>query len=709
MCVLRVQCVLRVPDAPAGGPVERGVGHGCPPGPWHSGARAGGTRPPGGTTGRRAGRSGSAAAPLGGGPVTPIQRGTGGGGQGPVGPNRERGDTVDRALNRADRPSGAVSGRPGPRSARQRRGPEEARRGVENTGSAAVRLPQLRLDELLDEVQARLDAARGTRDRVHKLLEAVLSVGRGLELEQVLRGIIEAAVVLVDARYGALGVIGPDGRRLSQFLTVGLTDEEIAAIGPYPCGHGILGELIRRPEPLRLPEISEHPASYGFPPGHPPMSTFLGVPIRVRDHVFGNLYLTEKRGGADFEDEDEEVLATLAVAAGIAIENARLYEESTRRERWLRAGAEVTTALMSDRPRAEVTARITELAREITGSDLAVFSLPEAGDGALTVEAATGEGADGLRHLVLPLEGTLSGAAFTGARPVRGPAEEVPAGPGPALAVPVTSGDDVVHGVLLLVRAAGAGDFPEREAEPLLAFAGQTGLAMELAERRADTAQLALLEDRDRIARDLHDLAIQRLFATGMTLQSADRFIDHPEAAERVRRAVGDLDETIKIIRSTIFGLRSRETAPQHGLRTRAVRAVAEAGTALGFAPSLRMEGLLDTQVPREAADDAVAVLAEALANVARHAEAGTVDVAVVNEGGALVLTIVDDGNGIPPTATRRSGLRNLTERAERHGGTLTLTAPPTGGTHLEWRIPLTGGRCPTGHGTRDGGGAGAR
>ncbi|MBC2878338.1 MULTISPECIES: sensor histidine kinase [Streptomyces] len=583
---------------------------------------------------------------------------------------------------------------------------------MENTGSA-VRLPQLRLDELLDEVQARLDAARGTRDRVHKLLEAVLSVGRGLELEQVLRGIIDAAVVLVDARYGALGVIGPDGRRLSQFLTVGLTDEEIAAIGPYPCGHGILGELIRRPEPLRLPKIADHPASYGFPPGHPPMNTFLGVPIRVRDHVFGNLYLTEKRGGADFEDEDEEVLATLAVAAGIAIENARLYEESTRRERWLRAGAEVTTALMSDRPRAEVTARITALAREITGSDLAVFSLPEPGDDALTVEAATGTGADGLRHLVLPLQGTLSGTAFTDARPARGHAEEVPAGPagpGPALAVPVTSGDDVVHGVLLLVRAAGAGDFAEWEAEPLLAFAGQTGLAMELAERRADTAQLALLEDRDRIARDLHDLAIQRLFATGMTLQSADRFIDHPEAAERVRRAVGDLDETIKIIRSTIFGLRSRETAPQHGLRTRAVRAVAEAGTALGFAPSLRMEGLLDTQVPREAADDAVAVLAEALANVARHAQAGAVDVAVVNEGGALVLTVADDGIGMPPTATRRSGLRNLSERAERHGGTLTLSTPPSGtGTHLEWRIPLTGGRCPMGHGTPDGGGAAAR
>uniref|UniRef100_UPI001C26A123 GAF domain-containing protein n=1 Tax=Streptomyces sp. AC495_CC817 TaxID=2823900 RepID=UPI001C26A123 len=207
---------------------------------------------------------------------------------------------------------------------------------------ARVRLPQLRLDELLGELQARLDAARGTRDRVHSLLEAVLSVGRELELEQALRGIVEAAAVLVDAEYAALGVIGPDGKRLSAFHTVGVSEERIALIGPYPEGHGILGELISRPEPLRLADLSEHPASYGFPPNHPPMHSFLGVPIRVREQVFGNLYLTEKRGGARFDEEDESVLSTLAVAAGVAIDNARLYEESRLRERWLRANAEIT-------------------------------------------------------------------------------------------------------------------------------------------------------------------------------------------------------------------------------------------------------------------------------------------------------------------------------------------------------------------------------
>ncbi|MFF4403159.1 GAF domain-containing protein [Streptomyces sp. NPDC001262] len=566
-----------------------------------------------------------------------------------------------------------------------------------DAGREQVRLPQLRLDELLGELQARLDSARGTRDRVHSLLEAVLSVGRELDLEHVLRRIIEAAVVLVDAQYGALGVIGPDGRRLTQFLTVGLTDEQIRDIGPFPCGHGILGEIISNPEPLRLTKLSEHPASYGFPPNHPPMHSFVGVPIRVREQVFGNLYLTEKRGGAEFEDEDEAVLATLAVAAGVAIDNARLYEESTRRERWLRASGQVTTSLMSGSPRAAVTALIAELAQEITGAELATFSVPSAAGDSVTVEVALGAQAEELLGLVLPAEGTLAGVALQAGESAcsRDIAEDprVTAAPrrftgmGPAVAVPVMSGS-TVRGLLFLARDHGRPEFSRAETEPLLAFAGQAALAMELADRRADAEQLALLEDRDRIARDLHDLAIQRLFATGMTLQSADRFIEHPEASERVQRAVDDLDETIKIIRSTIFGLRSRETAPQHGLRTRVVRAVGEAAPLLGCAPSLRMEGLLDTGVPRAVVDDVVAALGEALANVARHAHADSVDVAVVNDGAHLVLTVTDDGIGIRADG-RRSGLRNLAERAERHGGGLELGAPPSGGTVLTWRIPL--------------------
>ncbi|MFJ2728329.1 GAF domain-containing protein [Streptomyces collinus] len=563
-----------------------------------------------------------------------------------------------------------------------------------------VRLPQLRLDELLEELQARLDAARGTRDRVHSLLEAVLSVGRELHLEQALHAIVDAAAVLVDAEYAALGVIGPDGRTLSAFHTVGVSQERIAEIGPFPEGHGILGELIRRPEPLRLAKLSEHPASYGFPAHHPPMSSFLGVPIRVREQVFGNLYLTEKRGGALFDEDDEAVLSTLAVAAGVAIDNARLYEESRLRERWLRANAEITHSLMSGSARTEVLDLIAEQAREITGSALAAVAMPLADGGSLDVEIAVGLDADAHRGLVLPLHDTLMGLAFTAAAPVTSDdvtrdgriSPEPPRfqGLGPAVAVPVGTGAGGLRGVLLLARETGRALFSGRETEMLLAFAAQAAVAMELAERRADAEQIAMLEDRDRIARDLHDLAIQRLFATGMTLQSAGRFIEHEGAAERVLRAVDDLDDTIKIIRSAIFGLRAREGAAGGGLRSRAVRVADEATPVLGFAPGLRMEGLLDTDVPHDVADHVVAVLSEALTNVARHAHADRADVLLTTDGREVRLRVTDDGVGIPAEG-RRGGLANMAERAAQLGGRFEVTVPTSGGATLEWSVPLPG------------------
>ncbi|MFB9463843.1 sensor histidine kinase [Streptomyces cinereospinus] len=568
----------------------------------------------------------------------------------------------------------------------------------EERGDAArVRLPQLRLDELLAELQARLDTARGTRDRVHSLLEAVLSVGRELDLQQALRGIVQAAAVLVDAEYAALGVIGPDGRRLSDFLTVGISEEGIARIGHYPEGHGILGELIRKPETLRLEKISAHPASYGFPANHPPMNTFLGVPIRVRDQIFGNLYLTEKRGGAQFDEDDESVLATLAVAAGVAIDNARLYEESRLRERWLSASAEITHRLLSGCGRGEVLALIAERAMENTGAALAVVAVPVEHTGSLTVELAIGQEAEVHSGRVLPADDGLIGRAFSTGAPVTGPDvsgdERVPSGPervaglGPAVAVPI-GGKDGVRGVVLLVRPAGRTAFSGKETEPLQGFAAQAAVAMELAERRRDAEQIALLQDRDRIARDLHDLAIQRLFATGMTLQSAGRFIEHPQASERVARAVDDLDETIKIIRSTIFGLRSRDDAVGQGLRARVVRAVGEAAPVLGFAPRLRMEGLLDTQVPRETAGHVLAVLSEALTNIARHARADRADVVLETDDGTLTLTVADNGVGIPPGG-RRSGLRNMADRAEQLGGSLEVTGAAGGGARVVWRVPV--------------------
>ncbi|MET8748902.1 GAF domain-containing protein [Streptomyces sp. NPDC004667] len=568
-----------------------------------------------------------------------------------------------------------------------------------SAGGGVGGVPRLRLDELLDELQVRIGEVRGTRDRLNGLLEAVMSVGRGLDLPQVLRGIVEAAVVLVDAEYGALGVIGDD-RKLAQFLPVGVSDGIRARIGDLPSGHGILGELIRHPEPLRLSELSEHPASYGFPAHHPPMHSFLGVPVRVREDVFGNLYLTQKRGGAEFDAEDEAVLSTLAVAAGIAIENARLFEEVRLRERWLAASSDITSALLSGSARDEVLEGMLERARDITGADTGVFYLVGPG-GELRGSLAAGQGAEAHRGIVLPgIRGTLAEAAMAGDGLVTvADVESDPgvtvqperwAGFGPAVAVTVGTREKP-SGVLVLARRRGGPVFAAAEVAGLPAFAGQAALALELADRRRDAERTSMLEDHDRIARDLHDLAIQRLFATGMTLQSARRFVDHPEASERLARAVDDLDATIKIIRSTIFGLRSHGS-PATGakLRSRAVRTLDGAAAALGFTPALRMEGLVDTEVPPAVADEALAVVGEALTNVARHARATRAEVSLATVDGILTVTVTDDGIG-PPEGGRRSGLRNLAERARKLGGAMAVGARAGGepGTLLEWRVPL--------------------
>jgi signal transduction histidine kinase len=569
--------------------------------------------------------------------------------------------------------------------------------GEKNSGG----LPRTQLDDLLEELQVRIDAVRGTRDRIHSLLEAVLSVGRELDLSQVLRRIVETAVELVDADYGALGVIGDDGK-LAQFIPVAVSEEqEERAIGPLPSGQGLLEEMIRRPGPLRLEDIARHPASWGFPDHHPSMRSFLGVPIRVRGEVFGNLYLAQKRSRKEFDNEDETVLSTLAVAAGVAVENARLYEEARYRQHWLEANAEITRTLLAGAGGRQVLELIMELARTILSADLGVLALPDSSGEHLEVAVAAGTDAEEHRGLRLPREGSFVGAAITSGDLVKSADVEhdqrLTAGPprweglGPAVAVPLVAGE-TARGVLLLARKHHRYPFNDPQTAPLRAFAGQAALAMELAERRRDAVQLALLEDRDRIARDLHDLAIQRLFATGMTLQSAVRFVDHPKANERLLRAVDDLDHTIKIIRSTIFGLRAQEADPDaDGLRGRIAGAVREAAPALGFTPALRTEGLLETGVPAGVADHAVAVLNEALSNVARHAGASSAEVFIRADSDQFTVMVTDDGVGIP-VGGHRSGLRNLADRARQLGGELSVEVPAGGGTRLTWRVPLEEG-----------------
>jgi signal transduction histidine kinase len=558
-------------------------------------------------------------------------------------------------------------------------------------------LPHLHLDDLLAELQVRLTAVVKTRDRVHSLLEAVVAVGSNLELEVVLRQIVEAAVSLVNARYGALGVIG-EGGRLAEFVPVGLDDDQIARIHRWPEGRGLLGELITDPKPLRLPDISAHPRSFGFPEGHPAMKTFLGAPVRIRDEVFGNLYLTEKEGGADFDEEDEAVLVALGAAAGVAIGNARLYEEARRQQQWLRASAEVTQRLLSGTEPEEVLALVTRLALEMSGADLVVLALPEGDGSQLVIEHAAGEGAEDSIGLVLPVTGSVSGIVLDSGKPLSlddfsGDARAAPAARarmhlGPAVVFPLGAPGNV-RGILTAGRRPGSMPLAAPAVEMLISFAAQAGVGLELAEHRRDAQRLAVFEDRDRIARDLHDLVIQRLYATGMSLESVSARLGDADSRRRVSSAVDDLDETIKQIRSAIFGLHSRPD-DEAGLRAQILEVANQAAIALGFSPTLRISGLLDDGVPADAAGHLLGALREALSNAARHAQATRVEVTV--EGGReLVLLVRDNGVGIKENG-RRSGLANLADRAGLLGGSMRTGPADGGGTELEWRVPLPPG-----------------
>jgi signal transduction histidine kinase len=560
----------------------------------------------------------------------------------------------------------------------------------------------LQLDELLAELQGRLQAVLATRDRMRGLLEAVVAIGSGLDLESTLRRIVQTAVGLVDATYGALGVIGEDGR-LAEFIPIGLSQDEIKRIHHWPEGRGLLGLLIDDPRPLRLADIAAHPASSGFPDGHPPMHGFLGVPVRVREEVFGNLYLTGKRGGGEFTEDDEAVLFALGAAAGVALENARLYDAARRQQRWIQASADVTTRLLSGSDPGEVLADITRQALELSGADLAVLALPDDEGRRLTITYAAGDGADATRGLVLPAGQSLSGSVLSSGEPVTSAdfaaderAAQVARGAmshiGPAVVFPLGAPGNV-RGVLTVGRRHGAAPFPKAGANVVASFAAQAAIALELAASRAEAERLSVLEDRDRIARDLHDLVIQRLYATGMSLQGTMPMITKPEVASRVTNAVDAMDETIKEIRTAIFALQVRDSVGGPDLRGDIVALVEEITDMLGFAPSLRLGAGLRARVSPDVGEQVLAALREALSNVARHAGASQVDVTVdVDPDGMLAVRVTDDGTGIAADG-RRSGLGNLVGRAKKLGGELQLGPADPGadrpGTRLEWRVPV--------------------
>jgi signal transduction histidine kinase len=553
-------------------------------------------------------------------------------------------------------------------------------------------LTEARLDELLGAVLTRVTGVLDAQERLRGLLDAVVGINADLSLERALERIVTAACTLADAQYGALGVLGGGpGRRLREFVTHGLTADQRAAIGDLPAGHGILGLIIDRPEPLRLPVLGQHPSSYGFPPHHPPMQTFLGVPIRIRDRVFGNLYLTEKRGGGTFTVEDEEVVVALAAAAGVVIENARLFEDTTLRRRWLEAAAEVSSALLTDASGSAALTLVATRAREVPGADTAAVLVP-AVDDRLQVVAVAGLPEDDLVGTYLETPGTHLEAGAAAAVVLAGVTDdrlaplELLGGPAGSMVLVPLRTSVARYGVLVVGWSPSAEQaFLDTDVRLIEAYADQAALAMQVAQGREDRSRLAVFEDRDRIGRDLHDLVIQRLFAIGLTLENASRLAERPEVTTRLSAAVDDIDATIKDIRRTIFEL----SAPPESrdLRAQLGDALEVVAPALGFLPHLTTVGPVDAAVADEVRGHLLAVLREALANAARHAAATTVEV-VVAVGDEVVLTVRDDGVGYRPRE-RRSGVRNMTERAESLGGTLTVATRAEGGTELVWRVPV--------------------
>ena len=542
-------------------------------------------------------------------------------------------------------------------------------------------LSRVRLDTLLHELLDRVGDVLISQERLRSLLDAVVDLSTDLDLERVLRRITVAACDLAGARYGALGVLG-DGDRLAEFITHGINDVERGRIGPPPSGHGVLGLLIAEPLPIRLPHIGDHPGSYGFPPNHPPMDSFLGVPIRVHDRVYGNLYLSEKIGADEFTAQDEQVVVALAAAAGVAIDNARLYELTDRRRQWLQATMEISHVLLGQVDRQEALQLIARKTREVSACDVAVVLLEDEESGDLVVEVVEGvetETAVGSRMPVRP-DGLLSGVLQSGYPVVVDDLAYT-------VLVPLNSPNGA-RGVLMVARQRDTRK-PEgfSDVELIATFANQTALALERVQSQQDREFLAVLEDRDRIARDLHDLVIQRLFATGLQLQGMSRLAKSPSLQERITHVTDDLDATIREIRAAIFQL--QHNSEKSDLRADIRSIASEYAPMFGFAPKVDVRGPINSAVSNRIRSQLLAVVRESLSNAARHAKSSSVHLDISVREGRAVVVVADNGVGTGEI-TRESGLRNIRERAEDLGGSLVLRGNDPRGTVVEWSVPLT-------------------
>jgi signal transduction histidine kinase len=533
----------------------------------------------------------------------------------------------------------------------------------------------------------------GTQQRYERLLEAGLALSSELSLPAILQRIVELAAGIIGARYGALGVLGRDGR-ITEFVSTGVTAEERAAIGHIPVGRGILGVLIDDAVPLRLRDIATDPRSVGFPPNHPPMRSFLGAPVTARGQVFGNIYLAEKQGAAEFDAEDERALVLLAAQAGVAIHNARLYEEADARAKRLEALRAITLAILAGTDPGEPVALVARHARELVGADVATIAIPAA-DGELVVEAADGLGADQLRGAVFPVQGSVTGEVIrTGKAVVLADAAADPRTTppvvggriGPAAFVPLA-----VRGRTfgtLMVGVAGDGP-PLREAavQLLETFAEQAAVALEYARLQRELQRLAVLEDRERIAKELHDGAIQALFAVGMGLQGSAMLAGDSELRRRIENAVEELDRVIRDLRNYIFGLRPGILADRQ-LDQALQRLVEELQQRGGVVAVAEIDPAAAAELAGKAGD-LVQLAREALSNVGRHAAAATCRLSLYRTEDGAVLEVDDDGRGFDPARTGGGhGLRNLHERAAALGGHAEITSAPGEGTRVRVTVP---------------------
>ncbi|QPZ37668.1 GAF domain-containing sensor histidine kinase [Paramicrobacterium chengjingii] len=557
----------------------------------------------------------------------------------------------------------------------------------------SARVNDLPLDDLLAETLDRVKGLSDERRQLQLLLDTVITLAADLSLDGVLQQIVRAASTLLDARYAALGVLNPPGheRRLRMLVQHGLSEEQLAVLSDGPRGLGVLGALIRDPAPLRLRDLSQHPAHQGFPTGMPPMHSFLGVPILIHGEVYGNLYVTEKTTTEEFSDADEKTAVALAAAAGVVIENARMYSQAAQRERWLEATAEVTSALSDAVSVEDAAPALVDQARRSANADAVWLVAVDdeennetvPGHRLRSIASADPSGSFAFqRH-----DEFASVAASKASRVLDGlVVQKGDEGAGPGILVPIT----VVGrspGVLALGWSADHRENPANVDSGALAhFADRVSLALQALQSRQDRQRIALLEDRDRIAEDLHDVVIQRLFAIGLSLQSIARH-DEGSDGQRLGQAADDLDTTIRDIRRTIFSLQVPATAAD--VQSRALQLATQARRILKFQPTITFAGPVRSMLTGPLADDVLAVLAEALSNAARHARPDSVDVSLSVDGGRVRLSVSDDGIGIP-TQVVESGLANLRARAERHGGTCIIDSADGAGTTIDWSVPLT-------------------